>query len=102
MSSLAVALLGVENVSQLSLHPFRGNLIENLVIVEFLKRLFNRGKLNNLFFWRDNTGIEIDLLIEKDNKRLPVEIKSGKTISEDFFKGLKLRKDIYQDAPPQG
>ena len=95
-TGLAVALLGVENVSQLSLHPFRGNLFENLVIVEFLKRLFNKGKSNNLFFWRDNTGNEIDLLIEKDNIRLPVEIKSGKTVSEDFFKGLKFWEKLTQ------
>jgi len=88
-TGLALALLGVENTSQLGLHPFRGNLFENLVIVDFLKRRYNNGQTNNLFFWRDNTGNEIDLLIEINNRRVPVEIKSGQTITNDFFKGIR-------------
>ena len=88
-TGLALALLGVENSSQLALHPFRGSLFENLVIVDFLKRRYNNGQTNNLFFWRDNTGNEIDLLIEINNWRVPVEIKSGQTITNDFFKGIR-------------
>jgi len=89
-TGLALALLGVENSSQITLHPFRGNLFENLVIVEFLKKRYNSGKSNNLFFWRDSTGNEIDLLLGDDNQRIPVEIKSGQTISNDFFKGIRF------------
>ena len=93
-TGLALALLGVENSSQLTLHPFRGNLFENLVIVEFLKKRYNKGKSNNLFFWRDNTGNEIDLLLGDDNLRIPVEIKSGQTISNNFFKGIRFWNKI--------
>jgi len=88
-TGLACALLGLEDDVQLSLNPYRGNLFENLVIVEFLKYRYNRGKSNNLFFWRDNTGNEIDLIIEKGNDQLPVEIKSGQTLSEESFKGIR-------------
>ncbi|MBL7112429.1 MAG: ATP-binding protein [Bacteroidales bacterium] len=88
-TGLASALLGLESASQLSLNPFRGNLFENLVIVEFLKRRYNLGKSNNLFFWRDNTGNEIDLVIEKGNDQVPVEIKSGQNLSEESFKGIR-------------
>jgi len=87
-TGLAAALLGLEHVSQLTLHPFKGSLFENLVIVEFLKKQFNRGLRNNLFFWRDNTGNEIDLVLEHPERSIPVEIKSGKTLSTDSFKGL--------------
>ena len=89
-TGLAVALLGLESATQMSMNPFRGSLFENLVIVEFLKRQYNNGKTKNLFFWRDNTGNEIDLVIEKGIDRIPVEIKSGKTITEDFFKGIRF------------
>jgi predicted AAA+ superfamily ATPase len=95
-TGLALALLGVVNSSQLALHPFRGNLFENLVIVEFLKKRYNSGKSNNLFFWRDNTGNEIDLLLGDDNQRIPVEIKSGQTISNDSFKGIRFWNKITQ------
>ena len=43
-----------------------------------------------LFFWRDRTGHEVDLVIEKGNELLPIEIKSGRTVVGDSFKGLKF------------
>jgi len=89
-TGLATALLGVENAGQLAFHPLRGALFENLVVVDFLKGRYNQGKTNNLFFWRDNTGNEIDLLITRDNKKIPVEIKSGQTVTPEFFKGIKF------------
>ncbi len=95
-TGLAVALLGIENIQQLTLHSSRGNLFENFVIIDFLKRRYNKGKLNNLFFWRDNTGNEIDLLFEFSDSLLPVEIKSGQTVANDFFKGIKFWNKLTQ------
>ena len=95
-TGLASALLGMDNPSQLILNPYRGSLFENLIVVEMLKRRFNEGKRNNLFFWRDNTGNEIDLLIDKNNEIIPVEIKSGQTISSDSFKGLEYWQKLQK------
>ncbi len=96
-TGLATALMGVDDTSQLTIHPFRGSLFENLVVVDFLKRLYNKGKSNDLFFWRDNTGNEIDLLIKRKNSRLPVEIKSGQTVSDEFFKGIRYWNKLTQE-----
>lgn len=87
-TGLACALLGVENKEQLNLHPFRGALFENLVVVEFLKNRFNHAQKSNLYFWRDNVGTEIDLLTEAPNLLLPIEIKSGQTVTDEYFKSL--------------
>lgn len=87
-TGVASALLGIENPDQLALHPFRGGLFENMIIVDFLKSRYNKGKLNNLYFWRDSLGTEIDLLVEKANSLLPIEIKSGQTITDDYFKSM--------------
>lgn len=95
-TGLAVSLLGVENEAQLALHPFRGSLFENMIIAEFLKKRTNAGKPHNLFFWRDNIGNEIDLLIKTGNKLLPVEIKSGKTVTNEYFKGILFWNKITQ------
>jgi predicted AAA+ superfamily ATPase len=95
-TGLAAALMGIESTTQLDIHPFKGGLFENLVILEFLKGLYNQGKPNNLFFWRDNTGNEIDLLIKRGETRVPVEIKSGQTITDDFFKGIKYWNKLTQ------
>lgn len=95
-TGLAVALLGVEEPKQIQLHPFRGSLFENLVILEFLKRRYNKGQSNNLFFWRDNVGHEIDLLLEGTDNLTPVEIKSGQTVTGDYLKGIQFWNKMTQ------
>jgi predicted AAA+ superfamily ATPase len=86
---LAAALLGIQSPGQLSLHPARGALFETLVVTEYLKRRYNKGLPANLYFWRDNTGNEVDLVLDEAGKLLPVEIKSGATVTPDFFKGIE-------------
>jgi len=54
----------------------------------------NAGLKDNLYFWRDNSGHEIDCIIDKGHTLVPLEIKSGKTISPDFFKGLRFWSKI--------
>lgn len=82
-------LLGIREVSQLEAHPLRGSMFENLVIAEQLKTSLNRGERPQLTFWRDSNGNEVDLLIERGQKIMPVEIKSGKTVARQFFSGLE-------------
>lgn len=87
-TGLAWALLGVDAAEQVQWHALRGALFENMVILEILKQRLNAGKPANLYFWRDQTGNEIDLLIEHKGMLTPIEIKSGQTIHPDYFKGL--------------
>ncbi|MDO9529220.1 MAG: ATP-binding protein [Syntrophales bacterium] len=101
-TGLAAWLLGIQNIDHLSIHPMRGSLFECLVIGELLKDRFNRGLPSNIFFWRDNLGTEIDVLIEEGNTLMPVEIKSGQTITRDYFTGLrKWRKITGSSEDPQ-
>ena len=100
---LASYLLGIENEKQVFRDPLRGNLFENLVVAEVLKYRFNKGKKSNLYFYRDSTGLEIDLIYETGRNIYPIEIKSGATISEDFFKNLtKFIKFDRLDIPYGG
>lgn len=88
-TGLATALLGIENKNQLDLNIYKGALFENLIVLELVKSRYNMAKLNNLFFWRDHKGNELDVLIDNGSSLIPIEIKSGKTITNEFFKGLK-------------
>ena len=54
----------------------------------------NLGLPINLYYWRDKTGHEIDIIIDDAGKLTPVEIKSGKTISTEFFKHLKYWNNL--------
>jgi len=91
---LAAWLLGIQKPEQLSIHSARGALFETFVVSELLKSRFNAGLEPNIYFWRDRTGNEIDIVIESGSVLIPVEIKSAKTIAQDFFVGLKRWKDI--------
>ncbi len=70
-------------------HPLRGALFENWVVTELLKHRFNQGLPSDLYFWRDQSGTEVDVLIERSDGLLPIEIKSGQTVTSDQFKGLR-------------
>ena len=93
-TGLAAALLGITAQSQLAQYPLRGALFENFILTELLKNRLNEGLPNNLFFWRDNTGHEVDVLAENGSQLFPIEIKSGKTITGDYFKGLEYWQKI--------
>lgn len=85
---LAAFLLGIQTPEQAARDPLRGNLYENLIITEIMKGAFNTGIRPNIYFFRDSHGNEVDLLIHEQGKLIPVEIKSAKTFSGDFLKGL--------------
>ncbi len=85
---LAAYLLGIENENQIRRDPLRGGLFENMVVSEFVKHRFNSGKDNNLYFYRDSKGNEVDLIYRMGKEILPIEIKSGATINNDYFKNI--------------
>ena len=87
-TGLACSLLKIASSDQLSQHYLRGSLFENMVLTELYKTSLNKAEEPSLFFWRDQTGNEVDCIIDRYEGLVPLEIKSGKTINRDFFKGL--------------
>jgi predicted AAA+ superfamily ATPase len=88
-TGLAASLLGIFEPSQLALHPLHGALFETLIVGEFLKARYNAGWPSNLYFWRDNVGLEVDLLLETPQALIPVEIKATATVRGELFAGLR-------------
>lgn len=99
-TGLACFLAGIQNKEQLITHRMRGAIFETWVISEFMKNRFNHGLLSNLYFWRDSQGNEVDLIIEDGETSIPIEIKSGETITVDYFKGLNYFQKLYQSSKP--
>lgn len=100
-SGLLSYLLGIPSPVSLNTHSHRGCLFETWVISELLKGRMNRGLKENIYFWRDNVGHEIDCVAEKGDRLLPLEIKSGKTVSSDFFKGLAFYIELSKELAVQ-
>lgn len=62
----------------------RGALFETWVVGEFIKQRLNAGRPQDLYFWRDNVGHEVDLIFETPQGLQAVEIKSGSTFASDW------------------
>jgi uncharacterized protein len=88
-TGVACSLLGIRSAHELAVHSMRGPLFENFVLAEFLKYYYHRGNRPSLFFWRDKTGNEIDCIVESGQKIIPIEIKAGRTINDDYFKNIR-------------
>ncbi len=98
-TGLACSLLGIESKKQLQTHSLKGNIFESFVLSEILKNRYNKGSDSNIYFWRDKTGHEIDCVIEKSGRLMPIEIKSGKTLTKDQFKNLIYWNRLSETDP---
>jgi predicted AAA+ superfamily ATPase len=100
-TGVACSLLGIESERQLETHYLKGNLFESMMISEFLKERLNEGLQPNCYFWRDQ-GHEIDCLIESAGSVIPIEIKSSRSVSSDFFDGLRFWSQLVDSDPQKG
>lgn len=88
-TGLAAALVGVREPGDLALHAMRGALFETWVLGELLKYGCNRGEVPELHFWRDASGNEVDVVVERAGRLFALEIKAGRTIAGDWLDGLE-------------
>lgn len=95
-TGLVCYLLGIESVEQLIEDPLFGNIFENWVIIEIIKSRLNRALDPHLYFFRDVSGKEVDLLFQQGSRLIPIEIKSSKTFTSSFLEGLHY---FHQQAP---
>ena len=88
-TGLACCLLGIDSPAVLERHPLRGAIFESFVVGELVKAFENLGREAPLFFWRDATGREIDVLADLGTRLIPIEAKSGVTVAPDAVDGLR-------------
>jgi predicted AAA+ superfamily ATPase len=101
-SGLASYLLGVRDEAQMDGHYLKGALFEGLILAEFLKYFLNRGLEPDLHYWRDKTGHEVDALVDSREGPVPVEMKSGKTVTPAYFEGLAYWSRLAGIDPAKG
>ncbi|MBI2071089.1 MAG: ATP-binding protein [Elusimicrobia bacterium] len=88
-TGLMCHLLKIRSAKDLVGHPLYGSIYETFVVSEMLKAFSHRGERAALYYWRDRTGHEVDVLLDLGTRLTAIEIKAGQTISSDYFKGLK-------------
>lgn len=93
-TGLLCFLLGIEDIQQLARHPLRGAIFENLAVIELLKERLNNGKLPNLYFYRENSGREVDIIRTEKEGLDAFEVKSSQTFNKSFVSNLNYLKKI--------
>ncbi len=93
-TGLVCSFLRITNFEQLENYPLKGAIFETMTVIELVKKFTNKGVQPNVFYWRDKTGHEIDVIIDVADDLTPIEIKSGKTINSDYFKNLKYWNNL--------
>ena len=87
-TGLVCHLLGIQSSDMLERHPLRGAIFESYVAAELTKAFVHRGHEAPLFYWRDSTGHEVDILMDLGDRLVPVEVKSGQTVAGDATDNL--------------
>ena len=84
-TGLLCYLMRISAPADLLHHAMRGAIFETWVVSETLKHRYNRGLAADLYFWRDNHGLEVDLVFEHGQQLQAVECKSGLTYAADWL-----------------
>jgi len=80
-TGLACHLLGIQSQAELERSPFWGSIFEGFVAAEILKSQVNRGQRKELYYFRDQQGLEVDFVVPRPNARFwLVEAKASKTV----------------------
>lgn len=82
-------LLRIPDAGYILNSPMAGAFFETAVISEFVKQKFAEGTKPELYFWRSQSGIEIDLLVPEKGTFVPHEIKLASSIQPRFYRNLK-------------
>jgi len=98
-TGLACRLLGIRSADELQVHPFRGALFENWVLLELMKKELSSDTDRTFYFWRDHSGLEVDFLVESEQGFDVIECKSGQTQASDWISGIQAWKEKTHSTP---
>lgn len=87
-TGLLCHLLGIKSVTALQQNNAYGAIFENWIISELRKNNFNSGLNDGMYFFRDSTGNEVDLIMERDGETIAIEIKASKKFDNSMVRGL--------------
>jgi predicted AAA+ superfamily ATPase len=99
-SGLACYLLGLTSSKEVERSPFLGALFEGFVASEILKSQADRGLRKELYYFRDQQGLEVDFLVPRPNAKLwLIETKASKTIQPSMASPLTALQRARPNAP---
>lgn len=96
-TGMAAYLMGINEWKTLEKQGHAGPMVETWVACELLKIMPVLDHRFRLYFWRTQTGQEVDFLIEKAGQVVAIEVKWGRQIDESVIRNLnRLAEDLKE------
>jgi uncharacterized protein len=95
-SGVLCSLLGLTSINGLKNNSAYGSIFENFIVSEVKKNRLNKQQFGNMYFFRDSTGNEVDIILENSDGVIPVEIKSSKKTDSSSLKNLKWFQKVFR------
>lgn len=102
-SGLACHLLGIDSAAELAKSPFLGVLFEGFIAAEMCKAQVNRGRRPEIYYFRDEQGLEVDFLVpgRSGSVRL-VECKASRTVTPAMAAPMQRLAAAFTSKRPRG
>lgn len=99
-SGLACHLLGIETEAELDKSPFLGSLFEGFIAAEIVKAQANAGRRRELYYFRDQQGLEVDFVVPGPNASVRlVEAKATRTVTPNMAAPMQRLAAAWGAAP---
>ncbi len=95
-------LTGIMTAEQAMRGPMAGALFETLVVAEAIKASLNAGREPRAYHWRTADGAEVDLVLDKGGRLIPIEAKASATPRPAMAGGIRKFRAMYGDAAAPG
>jgi predicted AAA+ superfamily ATPase len=99
-TGLVCYLVGLQSAQHVLDGPMAGALFETAVVSNFKKTIDAYGVRDCLYYWRAVAGLEVDLLIDRGGKLLPVEMKMSSTLTPRHAAGLLAWQRLAGQSSP--
>jgi uncharacterized protein len=99
-SGVACHLLGIETEAELKKSPFRGALFEGFIAAEICKAQINAGRRRELYYFRDQQGLEVDFLVPRRGGGLQlIEAKASSTVTPEMSRPMQRLAASWRERP---
>jgi len=101
-TAIATFLLGLHDPEATLKGPMIGQLFETAVVSEWVKAFYHQGERPELYYWRSKTGIEVDLIIDRNGRLYPIEVKASSTLLPPHTEPLNRWRALAGSTAAQG
>lgn len=102
-SGLTCHLLGIDSPQELARSPFLGTLFEGFMAAEIVKAQINAGRRPELYYFRDEQGLEVDFLVPGRQGAISlVECKATRTPVPSMAVPMQRLAQAMKKKRPRG